>query len=205
MRTSLPVTMAVPTTRSRSPSRYWRIISAMISPLVPTSGAGMSMFGPMSFFSLYMKRRVMRLQLLPAVLARIDLDPALAAAEGDLGDGGLPGHLRGQRLEQVERHLAVVADAALVRAAGLVVLDAVGLEALRLAGHQLVHAAVGEAKVAAADVHVRSEQRLAVEDDLPVGQPLQPVGVPDGGHRQLAEGLGAPRGEGDAGGPSAWR
>ena len=128
----------------------------MISPLVPTSGAGMSMFGPIRLFSLYMKRRVMASQLLPAVLARVDLDAALAAAERHLGDGGLPRHLGGQRLEEVERHLAVVADAALVRAARLVVLDAVGLEALRLAGHQLVDAAVGQAQVAAADGDVAS-------------------------------------------------
>ncbi len=34
-------------------------MSAMISPLVPTSGAGMSMFGPIRLLSLYMKRREM--------------------------------------------------------------------------------------------------------------------------------------------------
>src|SRR5678815_5864301 len=67
------------------------------------------------------------LQLLPAVLAGIDLDAALASTEGNLGDGRLPGHLRGERLEQVERYLAVVADAPLVRAARLVVLHAVCL------------------------------------------------------------------------------
>src|SRR5262249_44483210 len=153
MRTSLPVTIARPTWRSRSPSRYWRIMSAMISPLVPTSGAGMSMFGPVSRFRLYMKRRVVGSSAsLPywRAVAGVDRDAALAAAEWNFGDGRLPGHLRSQRLEQVERYLAVVADSALVRAARLVVLHPVGLEALRLAGDELVHAAVRKPEVSAA-------------------------------------------------------
>jgi hypothetical protein len=131
------------------------------------------------------------LQLLLAVLAGIDLDAALAAAEGNLGDRGLPGHLRGERLEQVERHLAVVADAALVRAAGLVVLHAVGLEALRLTGDELVDAAVREPEVAAANHHVRAEERLAVEQDLSVRQPLEPVGVADLCDRKVSERAGS--------------
>src|SRR5262249_15915171 len=46
-----------------------------------------------------------------------------------------------------------------------------------------------------ADVDVRPKQRLAVEDDLPVGQTLQPVGIANLGDRKLAEGLGRLEGE----------
>ena len=86
----------------------------------------------------------------------------------------------------------MVADAALVRAARLVVLHAVGLEALGLAGHELVDLAVLEAQVAAADEDVGAEQRLAVQDDLAVGEPLQAVGVAHRGGGEVAEPLRAP-------------
>ncbi len=59
MRTSLPVTTLRRSCRSRSPSVYWRRSHAITSAFVPTSGAGMSMFGPMSPFSRYMNRSVM--------------------------------------------------------------------------------------------------------------------------------------------------
>ena len=53
---------------------------------------------------------------------RVDLDTALRAAEGDVGDGGLPRHLGCECLEEVERHFTMVANAALGRAACIVVL-----------------------------------------------------------------------------------
>src|SRR6185436_4325162 len=76
------------------------------------------------------------LQLFATEAARVELNAALTATEGHLADRRLPRHLGGERLEQVERDLAVVANAALVRPARLVVLHAVRLEARRLAGHQ---------------------------------------------------------------------
>ncbi len=53
---------------------------------------------------------------------------ALAAAQGDIGDGALPGHPHRQGAHGVERLGGVEADAALVGAAGVVVLDAVAEE-----------------------------------------------------------------------------
>jgi hypothetical protein len=51
------------------------------------------------------------LELGLAVLAGVELDAALGAAEGDLHHGALPGHPGGERLDLVEVHLGVVADA----------------------------------------------------------------------------------------------
>ena len=56
------------------------------------------------------------------------VDPALGAAEGDVDDGRLPAHQRGERPNLVEIDGLVVAHAALVRAAGGVVLHAVAAE-----------------------------------------------------------------------------
>ena len=63
----------------------------------------------------------------PLELAGRAVDSALGAAEGDVGDGGLPGHQRGEGADLVDVDLGVEADAALVRAAGRVVLDPVAL------------------------------------------------------------------------------
>ena len=52
----------------------------------------------------------------------------LRAAEGDPGDGGLPGHQRGQRADLVEVDLRVEPDSALVGASRPVVLDPVAGE-----------------------------------------------------------------------------
>ena len=52
MRTSLPVTTPRMACGVLAPSVNWRIIIAMISGFVLTSGAGMSTYGPMRFFSL---------------------------------------------------------------------------------------------------------------------------------------------------------
>ena len=53
------------------------------------------------------------------------VDAALGAAERDAGDGGLPGHQRGEGADLVDVDLGMEADAALVGAAGAVVLDPV--------------------------------------------------------------------------------
>ena len=70
------------------------------------------------------------LELGLAVLARVELDAALAAAERDLVERALVRHPRRERLHLVEVGLVVVAHAALVRAEDVVVLDAVALEHL---------------------------------------------------------------------------
>ncbi len=107
---------------------YVSIIQTMIWPFVPTSGAGMSYSGPMLAPSACVNRRVMRSSSACEWLARHELDAALAAAERDVVQRALVGHPGGQRLHLVERDLLVVADAALVRAENVAVLDAVALE-----------------------------------------------------------------------------
>jgi hypothetical protein len=87
---------------------YVSIIQTMIWPLVPTSGAGMSYSGPMLAPSAWVNRRVMR---------------SSSACEC------WPGR---QRLHLVEGDLLVVADAPLVGAENVAVLDAVALEHLVL-------------------------------------------------------------------------
>ncbi len=117
-----------------------------------------------------------RLQLFAAQAARVDLDAALAAAEGHVGDGGLPGHLRRQHLEEVERDVLVVADAALVRPARLVVLHAVGLEALGAAGQHLEEALPLESHHPVAHDDVGADQGAPLEDEAAVEQRLESVG-----------------------------
>ncbi len=63
-------------------------------------------------------------------------DAALAAAQGDIHHGALPGHPGRQGADGVDRLAAVEADAALVGAAGVVVLDAETVEDL---GGAVVH------------------------------------------------------------------
>ncbi len=68
---------------------------------------------------------------------RIELDAALATAEGKAHQRRLPRHHRGERLHVVERDLRVEADAALERPEDVVVLDAVALEQAHLAAVHL--------------------------------------------------------------------
>ena len=65
------------------------------------------------------------LELAVRELARVDLDAALAAAERDADQRGLPGHEAGERADVVDVDVGVVAQAALVGAKRVVVLDAV--------------------------------------------------------------------------------
>ena len=74
-----------------------------------------------------------RLELAPRHARGIADDAALAAAERDVRDGALPGHPRRERGHLVERHVRVIADAALRRAERDVVLHAVAGEDLDLA------------------------------------------------------------------------
>ena len=101
------------------------MIQAITWALVPMSGAGMSRVGPRTFSILSMKERAILCSSAWLELVGRAVDAALGAAEGDAGDGGLPGHQRGERADLVDVDLGVEADAALVRAAGAVVLDAV--------------------------------------------------------------------------------
>ena len=80
-------------------------------------------------------RDLLQLRLLE-LLGRA-VDAALGASERDPGDGRLPGHQRGQRADLVDVDLGVEADAALVRAAGAVVLDPVAGEDVGLAVGEL--------------------------------------------------------------------
>jgi len=117
-----------------------------------------------------------RLQLLGAEAAGVHLDAALAAAEGHVRDGRLPGHFRGKHLEEVERETSLVeAGAALVRAARLVVLDAVGLEALGPPRDHLVEALALEPDHAVAHREIRADQRPTLEDEAAVEQRLEAV------------------------------
>src|SRR5207249_2515940 len=68
------------------------------------------------------------LQLAFAQVLGVADHPALGAAEGEPGDGALPGHPHGQRLDLVKGDVGVIADAALGRSPGDVVLDAEALE-----------------------------------------------------------------------------
>ena len=74
-----------------------------------------------------------RLELAPRHPRGIADDAALAAAERDVRDGALPRHPGGQRRDLVERHVGVIADAALRRTERDVVLHAVAGEDLDLA------------------------------------------------------------------------
>ena len=102
----------------------------MIWAFVLTSGAGMSFSGPDEDLDLGEEAPGQAFELLLAELLRVDDDAALAAAVRDADDRALPGHPHGEGLDLVERHVLVVADAALGRAAAEVVLDAVAGEDL---------------------------------------------------------------------------
>src|SRR5207247_9711257 len=68
------------------------------------------------------------LQLRPGKRFRVDRDPTLAAPQRDVDHGGLDAHPGSERLDFVEADVRVIADAALVRAAGGAVLDSIGRE-----------------------------------------------------------------------------
>src|SRR5262249_37610133 len=94
------------------------------------------------------------LQLAHGQLSRVDDHAALGAAVRDVDHGALPRHPHGQRLDLVQRHVGVVADAALGRPAVDVVLDAVPGEHLDPA---VVHL----------DREVAGELALPLAQDLP--------------------------------------
>ena len=109
---------------------YSSMNQAMVCALVPTSGAGMSRWGPSTFSILSMNERATCCSS-PAVSSlRCHVDPALRAAERDADDGGLPAHQLGERAHLVQVHLGVEADAALVGPARAVVLHAEAGEAV---------------------------------------------------------------------------
>ena len=105
--------------------------------VVITSGAGTSVSSPML-------RAIWRIQ--PRQICSCSrmlrwcgsqITPALAAAERDVDDGALPRHPHGQGAHGIDRLLRVEADAALGRAARVVVLHAEALENLDV---PIVHA-----------------------------------------------------------------
>ena len=106
------------------------MIQAMIWAFVLTSGAGMSVSGPMRTAISVENRRVRPSSSFWRELLRVDDDAALAAAVRDADDRALPGHPHREGLDLVEGDVLVVADAALGRAAAEVVLDAVAGEHL---------------------------------------------------------------------------
>ena len=93
------------------------MIQAMICASVPTSGAGMSLSGPMRIDDLGREAARERSSSLQRERLGVADDAALGAAEGQVDDGALPGHPHGERRDLVQRHVGVVADAALGRAA----------------------------------------------------------------------------------------
>ena len=116
---------------------YSSIIQAITWAFVLTSGAGMSRVGPSTFSILSMNERVIFWSSERSSSVGGAVDAALGAAERDPGDRGLPGHQRGERAHLVDVDLGVEADAALVGAAGAVVLDAVAGEDVDLAVGEL--------------------------------------------------------------------
>ena len=124
----LPVT--TPGTVYPACIEYVSIIQAMIWALVLTSGAGMSFSGPTRTSISVKNRRVSASSSFWLRLLRIDDHATLAAAVRDADHRALPGHPHREGLDLVERHVLVIADAALGRAAAEVVLDAVAGEHL---------------------------------------------------------------------------
>src|SRR3954462_15771069 len=117
-----------------------------------------------------------RLQLLAGERSRVDLDAALAAAERDVGDRRLPGHLGREHLEEVQRDVLVEPDAALVGAARLVVLHTVSLESFRPAGEHFVEPLALQPDDPVAHEDVCVDERAAFEDEAAVEERLEPVG-----------------------------
>jgi hypothetical protein len=73
------------------------------------------------------------LSLVSAELSGVAVDAALGPTEGDVQDGGLPGHELREGIHLSRVHLGVVANATLHRASGVVVLDPVSDEGRDLA------------------------------------------------------------------------
>ena len=128
--TGLPVTIAGVWPCSLP---YSSIIQAITWALVPTSGAGMSRCRAEDLLDLVDERARDLLQLVASSSLGVAVDAALGAAERDVHDRRLPRHQRGERAHLVEVDLGVVADAALVRSARAVVLDAEAGEDVDLA------------------------------------------------------------------------
>ena len=105
--------------------------------LVMTSGAGTSLHRADVAGELADPAAADLLLLAQAQVVRVADHAALAAAQRDVHHGALPGHPHGQRADRVDGLLRVEADAALARAAGVVVLDAEAAEDLDRA---VVHA-----------------------------------------------------------------
>ena len=112
-------------------------IQSMCCALVMTSGAGTSLTGPTFLASWRTQPRQICSCSRALRLCGIADHAALAAAERDVHDRALPGHPHGEGAHGVERLLRVEADAALGRAAGVVVLHAEAAEHLHVA---VVHA-----------------------------------------------------------------
>ncbi len=133
----------------------------MIWPLVFTSGAGMSLVGPMQQADLAGVAAGQALQLALGELRGIDADAALGAAVGHVHGGVLDRHPGRQRHHLRQRHILVKAHAALAGAAAEVVLHAVALE-------------VGDRAVVHLDGHIHDQDALwALERLHPAGQRAQ--------------------------------
>ncbi len=104
------------------------MIQAMIWSLVPTSGPGMSFSGPMMMEISEAKTARKALQLPGGERVGVHGHAPLGAAVGDVHHGALPRHPHGQGSDLVQVHGGVIADAALGRASGQAVLDAVAGE-----------------------------------------------------------------------------
>ncbi len=111
----LPVTIAGVWPCRRPYSSMSQAISA--GPL-PMSGAMMSRIGPSTFSRRSITARVARCRSAGERDLRVDVEPALGAAEGQPRQGRLPGHAGRERAHAVEVDVRVVAQAALVRARG---------------------------------------------------------------------------------------
>ena len=109
------------------------MIHAIVCAFVFTSGAGMSRSGPMSGLISVVKRRVRPSTSRMLSFLGSTTTPPLAPPYGMLTQRALPAHPHRQRADLVERHVLVVADAALPGAAADVVLDAVPGEDLHVA------------------------------------------------------------------------
>ena len=97
---------------------YSFMIQAITWASVPMSGAGMSLSGPMKSWICSTNLRVSRSSSPRESLLGSQLIPPLAAAEGEVDHGRLPGHQAGQRPGLVLVDVRVVAQAPLERARG---------------------------------------------------------------------------------------
>ena len=126
-----------------------------------TSGAGTSSCRPDVLEHLAHPAAAELLLLAGGHPARVADDPALAAAERDVGQRALPGHPGGQRAHGVGGLLGVEADAALGRPAQIVVLDAEAAEDL---DRPVVHAhRDGEVELAHGPAQQLAHARLEAE------------------------------------------